>query len=118
MKLTLLFASLLLLTSCSRDTKLRDQITGTWTRDDSFQTTLAADGSFISQWTHPAMTVTYQGTWKVQDGGVVSTITNRTAQGTTNFQTVGTVERWAIVRLDRSDLVWSNNGQTISLRRK
>ena len=118
MKFAFLFASLLLLTGCSPDTKLRDQITGTWAREDTYQTTLAADGSFISQWTLPTKTLIYQGTWKIQDGGVVSTVTNCIAQGTTNFQAVGSVDRWVIVRLDRSDLVWSNDGQTISLKRK
>ena len=118
MKIALLFASLLLLTSCSRDTKLRDHVVGTWTREDTLQLTFAADGSFTTQWTFPTKTLTYQGTWRVQEGGVVSTITNCIARGITNFQAVGTVERWVIVRLDRSDLVWSNEGQTISLRRK
>jgi hypothetical protein len=117
-KFALLFASFLLFAGCSRDTKVRDQIAGTWVRDDTFEVRLAADGSFISQWIQPTKSVTFQGMWRVHNGDVVTTLTNCIAQGTTNFQAVGSVDRWVIVRLDRSDLVWSNNGQTISLRRK
>lgn len=118
MKSALLFASLLLFAGCNRrDADLRQHIAGTWTRD-SFEMTLSAEGSFVSRWTHSTSSLIYQGTWTVRDGGVVSTITNCIAHGTTNFEAVGSVERWAIVRLDRSDLVWSNEGQTISLKRK
>ena len=118
MKSTFLFA-LLLLAGCRRgDTELHDQIAGTWKGPGTFEMTLAADGTFVSQSTLPAKRLTYQGTWKVQDGGVVSTLTNCNAEGTTNFQAVGSVEHWAILRADRTDLVWSNNGQTISFKRK
>ena len=109
---------LLVLSACSREDKLREQLTGTWTRDDTFQMTLAADGSFVSQWTLPTKSLTYKGTWKVQDGAVVSTITNSIARGTTNFQAAGTVDRWVIVKVAGDDLVWSNAEQTISLKRK
>lgn len=118
-KCGLLLAWFLLLAGCSRrDTALSQQIVGTWTRE-SFEITLSADGSFVSQWTRPTSSLTYQGTWRLQDSSVVSTtVTNCTAQGTTNFQAVGSVDRWVIIRANRSDLVWSNSGQTISLKRK
>lgn len=66
--------SILLLSSCSpRDAKLREQIIGTWIRGDRFEITLATDGSFVSQWTQPTKSLTYQGSWMVRDGDVVST---------------------------------------------
>ena len=83
---------LLLLVACHRETELREQVTGTWVPDNTFDMTLAADGSLISRWTLPAKSVEYQGTWKIQSGKVVSTITNCIAQGTTNVQPVGTVD--------------------------
>jgi hypothetical protein len=109
---------LLLLSACNRESKLREQLAGTWARDGTFQLTLAADGSFVSQRTLPTKSLTYQGTWKMHDGNVVFTITNSIARGTTNFQAVGTVDRWVVVKIDRNDLVWSNAEQTISLKRK
>ena len=109
---------LLLLSACRRETKLQEQLAGTWTRDDTFQMTLATDGSFVSQWTLPTKSLTYEGIWKMEDGSVVSTITNSIARGTTNFQAAGTVDRWVIVKIDNNDLVWSNAEQTISLKRK
>ena len=119
MKSALLVPLLLLVGGCSRrDAELCDQIIGTWTNDDVFEVTLNPDDSFISKWTRPASKVTYLGTWRVQDGVVVSEITNAIAQGTTNLQVVGTVDRWVIIRADCTDLVWSNDGQTISLKRK
>lgn len=123
-KFALLSASLLLLTSCGRDTTLRDEIVGTWTREttntttgrDLYQVRLAADGSFNSEWILTSGSFSTQGTWKVQDGVVVSTITN--CIGTTNLHWIGSVARCVIVRLGPSDLVWSMDGQTVSLARK
>jgi len=109
---------LLLLAACSPGSKLRDRLTGTWTRGDTFEMTLAADGRFISQWKVPTKSLTYMGTWKVQGSSVVSIITNCSAQDTTNFEKVGTTEHWVIIRADQSELVWSNNEQTVSLKRK
>ena len=114
---TIIFAFLFLF-ACNRETELREQVTGTWMRGDDFEMTLAADGTFISRWTLPAKSVVYQGTWKVQSDRVVSTITNCIAQGTTNVQPSGTVDHWVIVRTGPSELIWSNDGQSISLTRK
>jgi len=58
------------------------------------------------------------GTWEVQGGSVVSTITNCVGQGTTNFQKVGTSDRWVIIRADPGELIWSNDEQTVYLKRK
>lgn len=111
-----------LLAACTRETKLRNQLTGTWQKD-KFELTLSPDGSFVSQWTTPPRIVTYRGTWKVERSSAIMTITNSTAQGTTNFQAVGTVDSWVVVRADQTDLIWSNgkhtnDGEIISLKRK
>ena len=120
MRFTLTFVLLsLLFIGCSRrDAKLREQITGTWTRDGKFEMRLLADGSFVSYWALSNKSLTYQGTWKIQDGSMVSTLTNCIAEGTTNFERVGSVDHFAIIRADLTDLVYSNSGQMISLTRK
>ncbi|HZR19130.1 MAG TPA: hypothetical protein VFE51_17720 [Verrucomicrobiae bacterium] len=118
MKFAPLFTSLLLLVGCDRrDATLREQIVGAWARD-GFEMTLAADGRYVSRWTQPAKNLTYQGMWKIQDGDIISTLTNSVVQGTTNSQAIGSVDRWVLLRLDHNNLVWSNNGQTVYLKRK
>lgn len=117
-KLTLLFVSFALLVGCTRrDAKLQERIVGTWTRDNAFQITFSTDGSYVSQWTTPTKKVTYQGTWRIQDNAVVFVNTNCVAEGTTNVQAIGSVDRIAIIRADKSNLVYTFYGQTISLKR-
>ena len=118
MKLALLFISLLVCGCNRRDTQLRDQIAGTWVRDGVYQMRFQTDGSFVSEWTLPAGKVTFQGIWKIQNGGIVSELTNYVAQGPKITQKIGSVGRWTILTLDRTALVWSENGETVSLKRK
>lgn len=121
MKVTLLLASFLLLPACSRrDSKLHEQMIGTWTRGETFEMRLAADGTYVSQWSGRTARVTFEGTWNVRDSVMVAKLTNCVAQGTTNFPAIGSVDRCAIIRADQTDLVYSNfeQGQTISLKRK
>jgi hypothetical protein len=116
-RFVLLFAWLLLLSGCSRrDAELREQITGIWTQDDS-EMTLAANGSFISHMADSTNSWTFQGTWKVRNGSLVTTITNIVAT-TGTFEGIGSVERYGIFRADRTDLVFSNAVQMISYKRK
>ncbi|HSY18256.1 MAG TPA: hypothetical protein VK815_07985 [Candidatus Acidoferrales bacterium] len=114
----LMLISFLLLAGCHREAKLRDQIAGTWMRDEAYEITFASDGSFVSRISRPTQHLTYQGVWKVDASDIVYTVTNCIAQDTTNFQAIGSVDRLAIVRIDHSDLVWSNTGQRIELKRK
>ncbi len=118
-ELITIFALLLLLAGCSRrDAELRKHITGTWTGNNTFEITLAADGSLVSHYAWPTKSITYQGTWKVQDGDIISGLTNCTAQGTTNFEPAGRTDHFTVLKADDTDLVWSVDGQTISLKRK
>lgn len=103
----------LILTGCgSRDAKLHKQMTGTWT-NSNIVVTLASDGSFVTRWKQG---VTYQGTWTVQNGESVFTITNCIPDGRTNFEAVGSVDRAWIINVDAHHLVYEIQGQTISLR--
>ena len=117
---TLLFLGLLL-TGCGRhDAQLQKAIAGCWSRGLFFKMTLSPDGSFVSDCTHTnGLTyLTYQGTWSVRDGQLISTITNCIAQDTTNFEAVGSVDRSKIVQADDSNLVYVADAQTISLKRR
>ncbi|MCF7709299.1 MAG: hypothetical protein K9N52_10410 [Verrucomicrobia bacterium] len=118
MKFILLFVSVLLISGCKpSDAKIREQITGTWARDDTFEMTLTKDGGFISQWKSTTNNLTYYGTWKIQDGDIVSVLTNFNAHGNTNVAPLG-VNHHKIMQIDSNDLVLSNEGQTVSLKRK
>jgi len=116
---SLVIALSLVLFGCGRrDTQLQKELVGSWVRDSYFEMSLSPDGSFVSRVTTTKYNLTYQGTWKIQDGSMVSTLTNGIAAGTTNFERVGSVDRYAIIRADSTHLVYSNDGQTISFRRK
>jgi hypothetical protein len=115
---TIVTLSLVMFGCGRRDAQLQKEVVGDWTRDGYFEMSLSPDGSFVSHWTTTNKNLTYQGTWKIQDGSVVSTITNCIAEGTTNYERVGSVERWAVIRADSTGLVYSNNNQVVSLTRK
>jgi hypothetical protein len=118
MKFALVGVSLLVLSGCGRpDAELRGQMVGTWT-NQNFVMTLADDDSFVSGWGTTNRKVTYQGTWTVKGGTIVTILTNCIAQGTTNIESVGTVDRFKIVQANQNDLVYTKENQTISLKRK
>jgi hypothetical protein len=109
----------LLLVGCGRrDAHLQKEVIGNWGQSSYFKMTLSPDGSVVSRWATRDKSLIYQGTWKIQGGSMVFTITNLTAQGYTNFERVGSVERYAIIRADSTGLIYSNNNQVISLIRK
>jgi hypothetical protein len=109
----------LLLVGCNRrDAQLHKEVIGSWSRDTYFHMTLSPDGSFVSHWTTTNTSLTFQGTWKIQDGSVISTLTNYIAEGTTNVARVGSVDHWTVIRADSTSLVYSAGNQVISLTRK
>jgi hypothetical protein len=115
----MILAFSVVLFGCGRsDSQLQKKVVGNWVRDSYFTMRLFPDGSFASHWTSTNKSLTYQGTWKIQAGSMVSTITNCIVEGYTNFKPVGTVESYAIVQADANDLVCSNNNQIISFRRQ
>jgi len=115
---TIVALSLVLFGCGRRDAQLQKEIVGNWTLDGYFQMSLSPDGRFVSHWTTTNTSVTYQGTWKIQRGSMVSTLTNCIADGTTNYERVGSVDGYKIIRVDSTGLVYSNNNQLISMTRK
>ena len=122
MKFTpIVFAVCLLLTGCSRhDAKLADQVAGTWMSAHTVWT-LSPDGSFHSLLAGTNDNVIkeaiYDGTWSVQDGFLVTTITKRSSHNLTNLASIGQVDHQKIVRLDSTSLVLSD-GLTNTYTRK
>ena len=122
MKATFTMAALsLLLCGCGRsDGPLKKEVVGNWSRDSHFKMTLSPDGSFVSRWIAPDKNLTYEGTWKIQDRRIKTTITNCVAEGysITNTEPVGSVDHFAIIRADATRLVYSNNNSVISFKRE
>jgi hypothetical protein len=122
-----LILSLLMVSCRPDDSRLKEQIVGTWTPENSdgfylFVITLNSDGSFQSKAktssTNPAKEWNYAGSWQLKDGILLSTITNSSGQNTTNLEAVGTIERWRIAVLDDSNLKLEGQAQTNSFKRK
>jgi hypothetical protein len=113
----------LLLTGCNRgDTKLRQQIAGTWiTSDSNGIIKINSDGSFVTKWTiantNTIYKLIYEGTWQIKDGIMISTISK--ADGYERHEVVGTVDRYKIIRLNDRELFYEfGTNQTIMLNRK
>lgn len=115
---TVVALSLLLFGCGCGDARLQKEVVGNWMRDNYFKMTLYPNGSFISHWASTNRTLTFEGTWKIQDGCMVTTLSNCTAVGTTDFERVGSVDRYVIIRADSTGLVYSNNNQIISFIRE
>ena len=124
MRFTLTFALLsLLLTGCSRrDAVLHKQLTGTWTQGDSGVLTVNSDGSFHSRWTKELTNTTkewiYEGEWEVRDGFFITTVTKSEAQNTTNYEPVGIVDRFTVIKVDATNLVTELGGKTNYFERR
>lgn len=110
----------LLIAGCGRcETKLRNMISGNWVRGDGgFEINFSPDGSFVSQWTNSNGSVSYQGTWTIQDGSLITTLTNSVSKGITNYERGERVDNFRIIRADSATLVYSNENQIVSLSRK
>jgi hypothetical protein len=129
------FLFALLLIGCrSEDTKLSQQILGTWTRaagnwsvvyDGSLpqwklkppgSLTILSDGTFSSSWGSSNRVDSYRGTWQVEDGRLILTDTNR--NGRAKLVSSGRVGGSKIVRVDDHQLVYeTTSGEEVILSR-
>jgi hypothetical protein len=111
MRFSIIFILLsLLIVGCGRrDTKMREQICGSW--NDGMITYLS-DGSwhFHSELVVSNVTLkwTSDGTWDVKDGYLISTTTNSTSENTTERPSVGRISRSKITFLDAHNLCYTN----------
>ncbi|MEJ0088235.1 MAG: hypothetical protein WDM80_00530 [Limisphaerales bacterium] len=118
------FMMSLLLTGCNHhDAELRQKITGTWTVNSNGingTISVASDGSFISKFSVIGTKITseliYQGTWRVKDGVLITTITN--VDGLEPHEPVGKIRNMKILHMDEHEMAYLVNGETITARRK
>lgn len=108
------------LTSCERrDSKLAQQVVGTWTKEDG-EMSFGANGTFHSQWRASSnRSVDYFGTWKLNNGNLLCATTNVASHGLEAKPLTGAVDTFKIVQLDASRLLLDiGSGQTNELIRK
>jgi len=116
---SLIIALSAVLFGCSRrDSQLQKDVVGSWIRDSGFKMTVSPDGSFVSHWETTNTSVTFQGTWQIRGGRMISTTTNCVAEGFANVEPVGSVNSYEIIRVDSRGLVYSINDQIITFRRE
>jgi hypothetical protein len=123
MKSALTFFTIsLLLTGCnSGDTKLRQQIAGTWINSVSNCTvTIFSNGSFVTRYTFVKTNVTseliYQGKWQIKNGVMISTTTN--VSGPEPRETVGTTDNSKIIRLNDRELIFDGLQKAFLTRKR
>ena len=125
MRFTLIFILLcLLVTGCyRRDTRLHEEVVGTWKHGDTGKMTLNSDGSFHTIFSYTKIGSTssndtiewaQDGTWDVKDGFFVFTFTNSTARNAPVAVPVGYVSRCKITSVDDHNLIYQGpNGKDV-----
>ena len=109
----------LLLTACSRhDSQPSLRITGT----DKYEATgagvemaISPDGSWFTRNTAAGHTNTYSGTWQIEDGFLVMTLTN--SPNPNHPASAEDIVRFKIVHLDKHQLIYKDSGRTVTLTR-
>jgi hypothetical protein len=117
----------LLLAGCSqRDAELTKNVQGSWKHEGtsardastySSSTTISPDGTFsyTRQRNEKPLTYSMAGTWKIRDGFMLMTITNRSDQDIGGK--LGEISKWRIIRLDEHQIVYEVLGVTNILDR-
>ncbi len=108
--------------------QIRELFTGNWVQEDSMGSlVLHSRGGFdrrifgrkIQQDSIPDGTSQwlYEGTWDVQDGLLVLSISNAVARNTTNVEANGSVDNFRVSKVDGTHLVLERNGITTYFQR-
>jgi hypothetical protein len=110
MKITFqLFALTILLAACSSvpsDAQLRHKLIGTWIGpSDNLEMTMSSDGSYVSKFTREGMNYDYEGTWKIKDGFLITTLTANNSTNAKHTMHIGSVESFRIVHVDDQELI-------------
>jgi hypothetical protein len=112
----IILALSLLLTACNRrDSKLDQQIAGTWTREGSGTLTFAPDGSFLIVVVKPDHTNSFAGTWQTKHRVLIMTLTNAPVINVRSL--IGGVEQYNIIAVNDHEFLYEESGQTNTLSR-
>jgi hypothetical protein len=105
-----------------RDTKLQQQIVGTWARGNTEELRICTNGNFHSKvsrvFPNATKTWNWEGTWQIRNGFCFMTTTNAAAIGSTNSPSVGGIDQTKITQLDSKLLILEINNQSITFNRK
>jgi hypothetical protein len=93
--------------SVPSDAQFRQKLVGTWVEPSrNLELTLNADGTFVSKFTsQEGVDFEFKGTWKVQDGVLVSTITANHTTRPAHPMHVGSVDTCKIIRVNDQELI-------------
>jgi hypothetical protein len=91
------------LSSCTRHDGT-SKLVGTW-GGKAGEIVFSADKSFHSTFTNAIKTWNYYGVWELDNDELVLTITNANAINITNFESIGSVDRVKILKIDKTFLV-------------
>ena len=106
----------LLLTACGRhDAKLAKEIGGTWNDGSDDVLAMSPNGSFSDTIYSKGRTNIFAGTWQVNGGFLIMTLTNAVAAEP--GEPIGSVRRLEVVHVDDHQLVCGPTGHTITFKR-
>jgi len=114
-KVTYVLLSLFLAACGKHYAILPNQIAGTWTNETSDIMTIGSDGSFSTKSLSTPSRRLYEGTMKVTNDVLISTITN--VIGEAVGLKVGSVVSFKLIRLDEHKLVYKVADRTYSFSR-
>lgn len=112
----------LLLTGCNnRDAEMRAKITGNWPVRPSGSMTFLPDGSFhfTNSFVSSNGTLKWSsdGTWDVKDGFLITTMTNSTAENTTEKPAAGVAHQYKINLIDDHHFSYGTESEGSSYER-
>jgi VCBS repeat-containing protein len=110
----------LVFTGCSpahhqSDADIRQNVSGTWTRDVYGTMTIAPDGSWSNMVLNSNLTNFYSGTWQLKDGVIIMTLTNTSVSDESS--TIGRTKQYNVIHVDDHHFVYELSGETNTLSR-
>lgn len=108
--------SSVLLSACGQQAVLRQQVVGDWFREQGVLR-FAPDGTSSCDLTNGIKIWRYRSVWELKDGALIVRVTDVSMQGTTNAESVGSIERLKLISVTDHTLTLETSGQTILWKR-
>jgi hypothetical protein len=97
------------------DADIRQNVSGTWTRDVYGTMTIAPDGSWSNMALNANLTNFYAGTWQLKDGVIIMTLTNTSVSDESS--SVGHTKQYNVIHVDDHQFIYELSGVTNTLNR-